>query len=82
MTAMACTLWVPVRNVKNFILLKPPAVVFAFCVASFAVITFSLALHIKHTGYHLRNPDKMVPYVSLEDCPCISTYIFSCQELE
>ena len=60
MRRMVCTLWVPVQNAKSFVLTRPPAVLFACCLAAFGVVTLSLGLYVKHTSSLLKNPDEMV----------------------
>jgi len=56
---MVCTLWVPVQNVQNFILTRPPVVIFATCLAAFVVSVLSLGFYVEHTASVLKNPDEM-----------------------
>lgn len=60
MKRMSWTLGVPVRNVKTFILYKPPAVIFSLCIACFGLVTLSVGLYINLTATSLKNPDAMV----------------------
>jgi len=53
------TLGVPFQNVKSYVISKPPAVVFALCIASFGVVTLSLGLYVKHTTTKLKDPDDL-----------------------
>ena len=54
------TFGVPFQNVKSYVIAKPPAVLFALCIASFGVVTLSLGLYVKHTSTKLRDPDDLV----------------------
>lgn len=60
MRRMSWTLRVPFQNIKNFIVLRPPAALFALCIATFAIVTLTLALYVKHTTSPLKNPDEKV----------------------
>ncbi|EFX74853.1 hypothetical protein DAPPUDRAFT_306976 [Daphnia pulex] len=55
---MSWTFRVPFQNIKNFVVLRPPAVIFCFCIASFGIVTLCLSLYIKHTPSPLKNPDE------------------------
>ena len=57
---MSWTFRVPFQNIKNFVVSRPPAVIFGFCIASFGIVTLCLSLYIKHTSSSLRNPDEKV----------------------
>jgi hypothetical protein len=54
---------VPFQNIKNFVVLRPPAVIFCFCIASFGIVTLCLSLYIKHTPSPLKNPDEKVKII-------------------
>ncbi|KAK4030513.1 transmembrane protein 248 [Daphnia magna] len=58
MKRMSWTFRVPFQNIKNFVVSRPPAVIFAFCIASFGIVTLCLSLYIKHTSSPLKNPDE------------------------
>ncbi len=60
MKRMSWTFRVPFQNIKNFVVSRPPAVIFGFCIASFGIVTLCLSLYIKHTSSPLRNPDEKV----------------------
>lgn len=66
---MSWTFRVPFQNIKSYIVSRPPAALFALCVASFFTATLSLALYVKYTSSPLRNPDEkvIVPLKNLLD---------------